>query len=118
MANLNNGTDRIEIALRRILGVGVTLCNDKYLVAARNGAFGGCNRTITPHIDIDHHMRVDDKTAQGKHRQCSFLGHSISFSKYRNSGQKKGLPQKARPFLMQKYISWQPPSVQHPSLQW
>ena len=118
MANLNNGTDRIEIALRRILGVGVALGDDKHLVAARNGAFSGRNGPIAPHIDVDHHMRVDDKTAQRKHRQCSFLGHNISFSNYRYSGQKKGLPQKARPFLMQKCISWQPPPVQRPSLQW
>ena len=64
LANLYDGADAVEIALRRIFRVRVALRNDKDLIVARDGAFRRGDGAVAPHIDIDHHIRIDNKPAQ------------------------------------------------------
>ena len=79
LANLRHSTNIIEVIRCRVITLRITLRHDENAAVPRNRTLNGGNRTVTPHIEIDHHMRIDHQTAQREQREGLFLGHRISF---------------------------------------
>ena len=79
LPNLSDCSDIKEVICRRVITFRIPLRHDKDAAVSGNGVFNRSNRAVTPDIEVDHHMRIDHKSAQREQRKRLFLGHSISF---------------------------------------
>ena len=85
LAKLRYSTNVIEVIRCRVITLRITLCHDENAAVPRNRTLNGGNRTVTPNIEIDHHVWIDHKSAQRKQWECFFLGHHISFRQLGNA---------------------------------
>ena len=113
LTNLRNSTDIVEIVRCWIIILGITLRHDKDTTITRNGALDRGNGSISPHVEVDHQMGIDHKSAKREKWESSFLRHCISF---RQSIKKRSSAMQA-PFV-KYHLSWQLPSLQHRHRQW